>query len=196
MAAEDSGSGQALLDALDTVIAIRSFSDTSWRFTCPFGRYENAPKSLASRLGATGVKRHVYTFPGGNMPQWCVNRVFEEITRGETRAVLLAGGEALSTQKAAQRAKVELDWNEASDDKPTQWGVETRGWNDIEDRHRMAGAIFSYPLFENGIRAFTGAPSTNISGRWGSCFRGLRLSRHRTLSPIDAMVLPLSKLRR
>ena len=156
MAAEDSGAGQALLDALDTVIAIRSFSDTSWRFTCPFGRYENAPKSLASRLGATGVKRHVYTFPGGNMPQWCVNRVFEEITRGETRAVLLAGGEALSTQKAAQRAKVDLDWNEASDDKPTQWGVETRGWNDIEDRHRMAGAIFSYPLFENGIRAFHG----------------------------------------
>ena len=82
MAAEDSGAGQALLDALDTVIAIRSFSDTSWRFTCPFGRYENAPKSLASRLGAADVKRHIYTFPGGNMPQWCVNRVFEEIARG------------------------------------------------------------------------------------------------------------------
>ena len=30
------------------------------------------------------------------------------------------------------------------------------GWNDIEDRHRMAGAIFAYPLFENGIRAHHG----------------------------------------
>ena len=37
-AAEDSGAGSALLKALDTIVLLRSFSDTSWRFTCPFGK--------------------------------------------------------------------------------------------------------------------------------------------------------------
>ena len=36
------------------------------------------------------------------------------------------------------------------------WGVETRGWNDVEDRHRMAGAIFAYPMFENALRHHAG----------------------------------------
>jgi acetyl-CoA C-acetyltransferase len=156
LAAEDSGAGQALLNDLDTVVVLRSFSDTSWRFACPFGRYANPPKSLAARLDAGAVRRHIYTYPGGNMPQWCINRLFEEITRGESRATLIAGGEALSTQKAAQRAGLQLDWNEESDVEPMPWGVKTRGWNDAEDRHGMAGAIFAYPLFENGIRALHG----------------------------------------
>ncbi|MEM7748642.1 MAG: acetyl-CoA acetyltransferase, partial [Pseudomonadota bacterium] len=136
-ASEDTGAGDAALQALDAIVVIRSFSDTSWRFASPFGRYTNPPKSLANRLGVSNAKRLVYTFPGGNMPQWCINRMFEMVTRGELGAALLAGGESLSTQKAAQRAKLELDWNEDAGGEPEMWGVETRGWNDVEDRHRM-----------------------------------------------------------
>ena len=151
-ASEDTGTGDRVLQALDTIVVVRSFSDTSWRFASPFGRFANPPRSLANRLGASGAKRLVYTFPGGNMPQWCVNRMFEMITRGEIETALIAGGESLATQKAAQRAKIELDWNEDAGGTPEMWGVETRGWNDNEDRHRMAGAIFAYPMIENGIR--------------------------------------------
>lgn len=151
-AAEDTGTGSGILQALDTIVVVRSFSDTSWRFASPFGRYANPPKSLANRLGADAASRLVYTFPGGNMPQWCVNRMFEMVTRGEIEAAMIAGGESLATQKAAQRAKIELDWNEDAGGAPEMWGVETRGWNDNEDRHRMAGAIFAYPMIENGIR--------------------------------------------
>ncbi len=71
-AAKDAGSEQKVLEALDTIVQIRSFSDTSWRFVCPFGQYKNPPKSLANRLGAGNAKRLVYTHPGGNMPQWCL----------------------------------------------------------------------------------------------------------------------------
>ena len=46
-AADDSGAGSSLLRSLDTIVLLRSFSDTSWRFTCPFGTYSNPPKSLA-----------------------------------------------------------------------------------------------------------------------------------------------------
>ncbi len=151
-AAQDSGAGEQLLAALDTLVVLRSFSDTSWRFKSPFGGPKNAPKSLANRLGASNARRLVYTHAGGNMPQWSVNRLFEMVTRGEVEAALICGGEALATQKAAERAKLQLDWNEDAGGIYEEWGVATRGWNDVEDRHRMAGAIFAYPLFETGIR--------------------------------------------
>ena len=111
-AADDSGAGSSLLQSLDTIVLLRSFSDTSWRFTCPFGTYSNPPKSLANRVGAENARRLVYTHPGGNMPQWCVNRMFEMITKGELEAAVIAGGEALATQKGAQRAGLQLDWSE------------------------------------------------------------------------------------
>ncbi|MAZ04378.1 MAG: acetyl-CoA acetyltransferase [Sneathiella sp.] len=152
MAAENAGAGESLLKALDTIIVIRSFSDTSWRFKSPFGAPENAPKSIADRVGNTAAKRLIYTYPGGNMSQWCVNRLFEMVTAGTVDAALICGGEALATQRNAVKAKLELDWSEKASKLPEHWGIATRGWNDNEDLHRMAGAIFSYPLFENGIR--------------------------------------------
>ena len=155
-AAEDAHGGDTLLSALDAIVVLRSFSDTSWRFKSPFGGPKNPPKSIANRLGGTRAKRLIYTHPGGNMPQWCVNRLFEMITRGEISSAMICGGEALATQKAAERAKVTLQWNEDAGGDPELWGVATRGWSDMEDRHRMAGAIFAYPLFENGIRGHLG----------------------------------------
>lgn len=154
-AAEDAGGGDALLSALDTIVVIRSFSDTSWRFASPFGGPSNPPKSIANRIGNSRAKRQIYTHPGGNMPQWCINRLGEMISAGEVDAALICGGEALATQRNAKRAKIDLDWNEDAGGKPEKWGVETRGWNDNEERHRMAGAIFAYPLFENAIRGHT-----------------------------------------
>jgi acetyl-CoA C-acetyltransferase len=155
-AAADAGGGEALLQALDAIVVLRSFSDTSWRFKSPFGGPTNPPRSIANRLNLNHVKRLIYTHPGGNMPQWCINRLFEMITRGEIGAAMVCGGEALATQKAAERAGLSFDWNEDAGGTPELWGVPTRGWNDMEDRHRMAGAIFAYPLFENGIRAHVG----------------------------------------
>jgi len=169
-AADDAGAGAALLQALDTVLVVRSFSDTSWRFTCPFGRYSNPPKSLARRLVASNAQRLVYTHPGGNMPQWCINRLFEMVTRGEVAAALIAGGEALATQKAAQRSGLDLDWSEDPGGAPEMWGVDRRGWNDVEDRHRMAGAIFAYPLFENAIRGHLGRSIAGHQAAMGSLF--------------------------
>lgn len=156
MAAEDAGARNALIDSLDTVVMMRSASETSWRFASPFGDPKNAPKALANAIGAGNAKRHVYTYPGGNMVQWCITHLCEMITNGEVGAALIAGGEALATQKAAQRAGLELDWGEDAGGSPEMWGVETRGWSDVEDVHGMRGAIFSYPMFENGLRGMRG----------------------------------------
>ena len=87
-------------------------------------------------------------------------------------AALIAGGESLATQKAAQRAKIELDWNEDAGGTPEMWGVETRGWNDNEDRHRMAGAIFAYPMIENGIRTHLQRSIADHRAAMGELFAG------------------------
>ena len=169
-AAEDAGAGDALLADLDTVLVIRSFSDSSWRFASPFGQQTNPPKSLAGRIGAARAKRLIYTHSGGNMVQWSINRLFEMITRGEVGAALIAGGEALATQKAAQRAGIDLDWHEDPGGTPEMWGVDKRGWNDVEDRHRMAGAIFAYPLFETAIRGQRGRTIEEHGAAMGALF--------------------------
>ena len=56
------------------------------------------------------------------MPQWCVNRMFEMITRGEMEIGMIAGGEALATQKNAQRNKIKLNWDEDIGDQFKEWG--------------------------------------------------------------------------
>lgn len=155
-AAVDAGAGSALLQALDTIVVIRSFADTSWRFASPFGGPSNPPQAIAQRLGNTGATRLIYTWPGGNMPQWSINRLAEMISRGDAAAALVCGGEALATQRAATRAGLALDWRESSAAEPRHWGIEKRGWSDVEQRHRMAGAIYAYPLFENALRGQAG----------------------------------------
>ncbi len=156
LAADDSGAGAALLQTLDTVAVIRLFADTSPRFACPFGTYTNPPRSLAHSLGAGQVRRHIYTHPGGNMPQYCLNRLAEGVTRGEVGAALIVGAEALATQKAAQRAAIQLDWQDDPGGGFEPWGVATRGWSDVEERHNARAAIYAYPMFENAIRGALG----------------------------------------
>jgi acetyl-CoA C-acetyltransferase len=156
LAAQDAGPGKRLIEALDSLVVIRSFSDTSHRFASPFGTYRNPPKSLAQRIGASGLKRHIYTHPGGNMPQYCVNRLSEQVARGEVAAAMVVGGESLATQKAAERAKIQLNWDEDPGGSPILWGVERRGWSDCEDRHGARAAIYMYPMLENALRAQAG----------------------------------------
>ena len=155
-AADDSGVGARLLQALDNVTVIRLFADTSPRFACPFGGSSNPPASVAARIGATQARQLVYTHPGGNMPQWCLNRLGEAIARGEIGAALVVGAEVLATQKAAQRAKIALDWRETPGGSHETWGVDRRGWSDLEDRHGARAAITMYPLFENALRGHRG----------------------------------------
>ena len=61
-AAKDTGLGELFLNKLDTIVLIRSFSDTSWRFKCPFGEYSNPSLSLSRKINAENVNNLIYTF--------------------------------------------------------------------------------------------------------------------------------------
>jgi acetyl-CoA C-acetyltransferase len=141
--------------AIDTVAMIRSFADTSPRFATKLGTSANPPRSVAMRLGLQ-ASRHIYSYSGGNMPQYLLNQFAESIARGEMRAALLCGGEALRTQHGLERTGATGVWSEDPGGTPELIGDPRRGWNEHEDRHRMRAAIVMYPLIENAIRAARG----------------------------------------
>ena len=142
--------------AIDTVAMIRSFADTSPRFATKLGTSANPPRSVARRLGLQ-ASRHIYSYSGGNMPQLLLNQFAESIARGEMRAALLCGGEALRTQHGLERrGAADGVWNEDPGGAPELIGEPRRGWSDHEDLHRMRAAIVMYPLIENAIRGARG----------------------------------------
>ncbi|HPU50375.1 MAG TPA: acetyl-CoA acetyltransferase [Burkholderiaceae bacterium] len=154
LALDDTGAS-GIDKAIDTVAMIRSFADTSHRFATRLGTSTNPPRSVANRLGLQ-PGRHIYSYSGGNMPQYLVNKFAEAISRGEMRGALLCGGEALRTQYGVERANLPVTWAENPGGEPELIGDPRRGWNDHEDKHNMRAAIAMYPLFENAIRGARG----------------------------------------
>jgi acetyl-CoA C-acetyltransferase len=157
-AAIDTGAGEAILKALDSICILRLYTDTSWRFQSRFGRCTNPPAAVAGRIGASKARLQ-YTHPGGNMPQYMVNRTAEEIAAGEVDLALIGGGEALRTMRGARKAGTEIDWSEDAPDgygDYTEIGDPRVGISDYEERHEMRAPIYMYPMVENGIRAHRG----------------------------------------
>ena len=154
LALADAG-GRGLAEAIDTVAMLRLFADTSHRFASKLGTSSNPPKSIAQRLGIQAA-RYLYTWNGGNMPQYLVNGFAEAIQCGKIGAAMICGGEALRTQHGVERAGLPVTWAEEPGGEPEQIGDPRRGWSDHEDRHHMRAAITMYPLFENAIRGARG----------------------------------------
>lgn len=145
LAAINAGLDPAVLAQLDLVITTKSVSDPT----------ENPPEALANALASKHAKTwHCST--GGNSPQWLVNRVCEQIARGEVEFVLLAGVEALDALTRAAKAGIDLDWTV-----PTQTPVqllfpERPSVSAQEEAHGLAPPVNTYPLFEQAIRGHCG----------------------------------------
>lgn len=152
LAARDSGAGEQLLRGLDSITVIRLFADSVARFDPPFGRMANPPWSLARRLGSSPSDL-VYPPMGGDSPQFMLARACERIARGESRAALIAGGEALGTELRARRAGLALDWREDAPDAPQTLGPDRRMYSEHEIAHGMGLPIAMYALIGQALRA-------------------------------------------
>ena len=168
-AAKDAGPGDALLRAIDSLVVVRMFSDSTPRFKSPFGKVANPPWSVARRIGAQ-PRELIYTPGGGNMPQVAMNRACERIASGESSVALLTGAEALRTELAARRAGIELDWSENAPDTPDDWGGHRFGFSEHEAAHGMRAAINMYPLIEQAIRGARGCSIEAHSAAMGRLF--------------------------
>ncbi|MBK7814909.1 MAG: acetyl-CoA acetyltransferase [Rhodocyclaceae bacterium] len=154
LALADSGQAGKLAQILDSVVFMKLFADIGM-FKSPFGGSTKIARSLTQRLGIA-PREVIYSAVGGNVPQKMINDYAEQIARGEIRAALLAGGEAMRTAAEARRAGVTLDWNEDPAGEMIDHGPPEDMVSDFEYAHGVGLAIWSYPLFEHGIRGKRG----------------------------------------
>ena len=110
------------------------------------------PRAIARRVNIDpGFAR--YEVSGGQSPQKLVNEFCGRLAKGEFKAVLLVGGEALATTKAAQRSGMTLDWGDDTDGQ-----VDDPGWmvygiltmDEVENDFMLPGTIYS--VLENARR--------------------------------------------
>ncbi|HTO41158.1 MAG TPA: acetyl-CoA acetyltransferase, partial [Rhizomicrobium sp.] len=162
-----SGAGDRLANAIDTVSIVRFTADSpgdQGRLTKRM--FRNPPLSVAQHLGIT-PRRTIYTATGGNSPQWLVNRTAEEIANGECDVALLAGAEYIASLVGSMKAGIDLGWANGPDSDPgsdpEEIGDMRPGVNDYENKYGLRFPVNAYPLFENALRGIKShSPSEHL----------------------------------
>jgi acetyl-CoA C-acetyltransferase len=146
-AGDDSGAGRALLESLEELIAVRSFT---WHTRDP-------ALLVAEELALTNVRTRL-TPTGGNVPQKLVHESAQRISRGEITSVAVLGAEAMYAYALARRAGHKVDWMLQDNDVP---GIgasddERIPFTSEEYEQGLTLPVEVYPLFENARRARMG----------------------------------------
>lgn len=155
LALDDAGL-DSLRDHIDMIMTARTFEDSTPMLAFPHGRASNFPQAVADRLSLS-PKRAVWSVSGGDSPQKMVIEACEAIAEGAHQAVLICGGEAISTAGALIKSGTQVDWSETSDAP-----VEDRGDGiDYVAMDELQHGLITPPLFhgmiENACRGNHGA---------------------------------------
>ena len=164
----DSGA-PGIAEAIDVIATTRTFED-SGPGPAPFGKSNNFPRSIAKRLGVTPAMAW-WEKAGGDSPQHLVNTFAEKLARGEARAVLLAGAEAISTVRHLRAEKQSRQWAEAIEGQVDDqgWGMKGLFTRDLAT-HRLMTAPPVYALCENARRARLGQSRQQYALSMGELF--------------------------
>jgi len=177
----------ALLGRIDVIATTRTFED-SMPGAAPFGKSDNFPRSVARRLGIDPPRAH-WTIAGGNTPQKLVNAYAGALARGEAEAVLLCGGEAISTVRHHLTNGKKLDWSES-----VGGAVHDEGWGThgmitrYAMMHRIVGAPAGYALLENARRWRRAESRTDYARKMAALFAPF--SRVAADNPFSAAAQP------
>lgn len=148
-AADDSGTGRALLSGADAVWIVAMLS---WRYT-------NPAALVADRVGASPRDTAVSSL-GGDQPQALVGRACREIASGRADIILIGGAEAWRSQTA--HGGKDLGWTREDDPRYTALPPARRIGSDVPLSHaaELARGLYLptqiYPLFENALRHAAG----------------------------------------
>jgi acetyl-CoA C-acetyltransferase len=146
-AADDSGAGRTLLEKLEEIVAIGSFT---WHPRDP-------ALLVADELSLRDVRTRL-TPTGGNLPQSLVHESAGRIARGELEAIAVVGAEAMYAHALARREGRRVDWVTQGEDvaTPAMVGEDRIPFTPEEYRQGLTLPIEVYPLFENARRARRG----------------------------------------
>jgi len=148
----DTGAGEAVLRALDTVAVVGFTVDAPTFPGKGLPKVTNPPRALTKRLGISPA-REVYTHMGGNTPQYLVNRLSEDIAEGRSSAALIAGAEFLNAYMKLLGMGADMTaWAEDTGTPEEVWGDARDGVSAVENAHGLSYPANTYPLFEQAIR--------------------------------------------
>jgi len=161
-AAQDSGTGDALLRRADTVEVVELLSH----------RYPNAPLALATRIGAE-PRQTVQSAVGGNSPQMLVNQACLDIAQGRADIVVIAGTEAIHSRHVAHATGAPLPWPAQAEGTPPPdriVGINRPGNSPGELARSLTMPVQIYPIFETALRLALGSTAdehrTRVSELW------------------------------
>jgi acetyl-CoA C-acetyltransferase len=170
-AAADAGPGEALLNALESVVALGLTVDSPESGSEAGGMVRNVPQAVCEALSIDPAEKR-YTHTGGNTPQMLVNRYAEQIAQGETSAVLLVGAEALHTMIARLKTGLDLDaWFDQSGGDPQMLGDSHAAASDHEMTYGIQTPSTTYPLFENALRVKYGLSLQDHRKKMGDLYQ-------------------------
>jgi acetyl-CoA C-acetyltransferase len=138
-----------------------------------FSRVSKTPATeVMVDLGLKDVECEVTT-PGGNTPQWLINRACVEIARGELETTLICGAEATRSMKLAEPDSDFLtaaaqSLSDADGDVDPIVGASLRGMLSQAEIHaRLFRPADTYPIFESVLAARAGASPAEWRMRLG-----------------------------
>ena len=159
--------------AIDTIAAVRTFSESGAQLKSPFGDPVNLPRSICQRTGIS-PEHAVYSCSGGQVPQQLVNEFADKISMGECSAVLLVGGEALANQKALKKAKIKADWSDDVDGPSERRHPEITNMFDIAHlQNEFLHIPSAYTVLEHARRKKLGLSRKNYAKKCGQLFEKL-----------------------
>jgi acetyl-CoA C-acetyltransferase len=161
---------ETLAPHIDVVAGVRQFETSTPDAIPVFGRSDNFPRSIMQRLGHQ-PQRAVLDVAGGQSPQKLVIEFAESIAAGNAQCVLLAGAEAMSTQRYLMSQGRKPDWSEtvAGSLEDRGYGIEGILTEDLI-RHQLLNAISGYALFDNARRAKLGISRADYRRAIGELF--------------------------
>ncbi|MBV7265069.1 acetyl-CoA acetyltransferase [Erythrobacter sp. WH131] len=152
----DSGAGEPVAPAIDTLAAIRAFEMSRPDRKPPFGAANNVPRAIAKRVGAN-PKRAILTTTGGQTNQQFVGEFASAIATGKSECAVIVGSEAISTVLALSAKGERPDWSEEVEGDFEDQGFGVDGMMEHAlFAHGATGAIPLYALAENARRAKLG----------------------------------------
>ncbi len=169
-AMDDALSLDRLRPVVDAIATTRIFEDSTPRRAQPFGKSNNFPHSIATRLGIE-PRVAVWEKAGGNTPQHLVNEFAARLASGELRMVLIAGAENISTARWLQAQGRRADWSET-----VEGAVENRGMGmqglalRYNIRHGLIGTAPYYGVCENARRGRLGQTREQYLKSMGDLF--------------------------
>jgi acetyl-CoA C-acetyltransferase len=187
-AIEDAG-GAKVKGAIDALAAVRTYPDSTPFWPHAVAIAKNTPRAIAQRIGVS-PRRAFYEGVGGQSPQMLIGEFAARLASGEFEAVLIAGADAIGTEKAAQRAGLVLDWAEEAEgefeDRPL-------GVSGLLSTHEIANGLVEigaiYALFENARRARLGLGRDVYAQEIGALFEPFAAIAAETEASIDKRAL-------